>query len=208
MMLDAHALAQIARDTLKSYEERAEAFWEGTRDHDVRQNVETLLRHIDGAPPYTILDLGCGPGRDLKTFSALGHVAIGLEALPRFAAMAREWSGCEVWEQDFLQLDLPAARFDGIFANASLQHVPAQELPRVLGELREALKPRGVLFCSIPRGNNEEGWSRGRYSAYHDVEAWRAQLLAAGFEELTHYYRPEGLPREEQPWFAGAWRRI
>jgi SAM-dependent methyltransferase len=164
------------------------------------------LRHIEGAPPFTILDLGCGPGRDLKAFTGHGHVAIGLEGAARLAAMAREYSGCEVWEQDFLALDLPAARFDGIFANASLFHVPAQELPRVLGELRAALKPRGVLFSSNPRGHNEEGWNRGRYGAYHDLDAWRGYMGAAGFIELEHYYRPPGLPREQQPWLASVWR--
>ncbi|HET7096963.1 MAG TPA: class I SAM-dependent methyltransferase, partial [Casimicrobiaceae bacterium] len=118
-------LERIARLTLAHYEERADAFWAGTRDHDVSQNVAALLGSIRGDPPFTILDLGCGPGRDLKTFAAMGHVAIGVEGSPRFAAMARAYSGCEVWEQDFLRLDLPASRFDGVFANASLFHVPA-----------------------------------------------------------------------------------
>jgi hypothetical protein len=85
--------------------------------------------------------------------------------------------------------------------------VPAQELPRVLGELRTTLKPRGVLFSSNPRGDNEEGWNRGRYGAYHDLETWRRFVIAAGFAELEHYYRPDGLPREQQPWLASVWRR-
>ena len=172
------------------------------------QNIAALLRHLEGGPPFTILDLGCGPGRDLKAFRELGHVAIGLEGALRFAAMARAYSGCEVWEQDFLRLELPPARFDGVFANAALFHVPCQELPRVLGELRAALKPRGVLFSSNPRGGNEEGWNRGRYGAYHDLESWRRYLEAAGFAELEHYYRPPGLPREQQPWLASVWRSI
>jgi SAM-dependent methyltransferase len=121
--------------------------------------------------------------------------------------MARSHSGCEVLEQDFLALELPPARFDGVFANAALFHVPRQELPRVLAELRAALKPRGVLFSSNPHGNNEEGWNRGRYGAYHDLETWRRYLAAAGFEELNHYYRPPGLPRAQQPWLASAWRK-
>ena len=53
-------------------------------------------------------------------------------------------------------MKLPESRFDGIFANASLFHVPSQELPRVLAELSATLRSRGVLFCSNPRGNNEE----------------------------------------------------
>jgi SAM-dependent methyltransferase len=200
-------LARIANVTLAHYNERAEAFWRGTRDHDVSQNIAALLQAIEGRPPFTILDFGCGPGRDLQAFAALGHVPIGLEGAAEFAAMARAHTGCEVWQQDFLALDLPARHFDGVFANASLFHVPAQELPRVLEQLCATLKPRGVLFASNPRGDNQEGWNGERYGAYHDLETWRRYVSRAGFIELAHYYRPAGLPREQQPWLASVWRR-
>jgi SAM-dependent methyltransferase len=205
--LNSQDLATIARRTLEHYCERADDFRAGTRDHDVSQNVDALLSHLDGEPPFRILDLGCGPGRDLATFARLGHIATGLEGAAPFAAMARTDSGCEVWEQDFLGLDLPASHFDGVFANAALFHVPGQELPRVLRELNATLKPGGVLFSSNPHGNNEEGWNRGRYGAYHDLETWRRYLQAAGFVLLTHYYRPAGLPREQQPWLASVSRK-
>jgi SAM-dependent methyltransferase len=195
-------LDRISGETLLHYAQRAEAFRDGTRDHDVRQNIDALLRHIDVPPPFSILDFGCGPGRDLATFARLGHRAIGLEGAAPFAAMARADTGCEVWEQDFLKLDLPAERFDGVFANASLFHVPTQELPRVLRELRAALRKGGVLFSSNPRGDNSEGWNRGRYGAYHDRQTWQRFLSEAGFVPLTHYYRPAGLPRDQQPWLA------
>jgi len=206
MLLNAQDLKNTAGLTLDHYNRRAEDFREGTRGHDVSQNITNLLRYIEGQPPFTILDLGCGPGRDLKTFKNLGHVAVGLEGAARFAAMARD-QGCEVWEQNFLSLDLPANRFDGVFANASLFHVPSQEIPRILRELHATLKPRGVLFSSNPHGHDEEGWNNGRYGAYHTLEAWRGFMLGAGFMELTHYYRPAGLPREQQPWLASLWRR-
>jgi len=202
----------ISRRTLEHYDSRAEEFWRGTRDHDVAQNISALLQAIEAGfpgrnPPFAILDFGCGPGRDLKAFAGLGHIAVGLEGSARFAAMARTHSGCEVWEQDFLRLDLPQGRFDGVFANAALFHVPGAELPRVLRELHAALKPGGVLFSSNPHGANEEGWNRGRYGAYHDLESWRRYLQDAGFAELGHYYRPPGLPRAQQPWLASTWRR-
>ncbi len=197
----------ISAGTLAHYDGRAEDFREGTRDHDVTQNIGALLRHIEGEPPFTILDFGCGPGRDLAAFTALGHVAIGLDGAERFVEMARADTGCEVWCQDFLALDLPDGRFDGVFANASLFHVPRAEAPRVLRELRATLKPGGVLFSSNPRGANEEGWNRGRYGVYHDLETWRALATGAGFVELEHYFRPPGLPREQQPWLASVWRR-
>ena len=172
-------LEQITSTTLGHYNSVAESFREGTRDHDVSQNIDALLRHIQGEAPFDILDFGCGPGRDLQTFTRMGHTAVGLDGSEKFAQMAREDSGCEVWQQDFLKLDLPAERFDGIFANAVLFHIPRQELPRVLKELRGALKPGGVLFSSNPRGENQEGWNGPRYGAYHDLETWQ-QLLTDG----------------------------
>ena len=199
-------MSETSRRTLAHYDARAEAFRAGTRDHDVSQNVAALLRHIEGAPPFTILDFGCGPGRDLATFTRMGHHAIGLDGSAALAAMARRDTGCEVWAQDFLALDLPVSRIDGVFANASLFHVPTAELPRVLRELHATLKPRGVLFSSNPRGANEEGWQNGRYGAWHDLAAWRGFVTAAGFDELDHYYRPDGVPREQQPWLASVWR--
>lgn len=201
------ALEKISALTLDHYNQRAEDFWQGTRDHDVSQNIAALLECIEGVPPFLILDFGCGPGRDLKVFSQLGHIATGLEGAARFASMARAYSGCEVLQQDFLSLDLPAAHFDGVFANAALFHVPSQELPRVLKQLLATLKPRGVLFSSNPHGNDQEGWQGGRYGAYHAPDTWRSLVTAAGFSELAHYYRPAGLPREQQPWLASVWRK-
>jgi SAM-dependent methyltransferase len=200
-------LIKITATTLDQYNHGADQFRAGTRDHDVSQNIDALLRNIQGTPPYRILDLGCGPGRDLKTFTQLGHVAIGLDGSESFVAMARADSGCQVWHQNFLGLDLPTQYFDGVFANASLFHVPGAALARVLEQLHDTLKPGGVLFSSNPRGQNQEGWNAGRYGVYHDVDAWRAVVTAAGFLELEHYYRPQGLPRGQQPWLATVWRR-
>ncbi|HEY6512573.1 MAG TPA: class I SAM-dependent methyltransferase [Burkholderiaceae bacterium] len=207
MPLTPDELQAIAARTLAHYDRHAQDFWQGTRDHDVSQNIQALLQHIEATPPFELLDFGCGPGRDLKTFGALGHHTTGLEGSHELAAMARLHSGCEVLEQSFLDLDLPAGRFDGVFANAALFHVPGQELPRVLRELHAALKPCGVLFASNPRGHGEEGWSGERYGVYYDWETWRAIVSAAGFSELTHYYRPPGAPREMQPWLASVWRK-
>jgi SAM-dependent methyltransferase len=197
----------ITRGTLSYYEQDAQGFRDATWDHDVSQNRAALLRHIGGQGPHLILDFGCGPGRDLAAFAALGHKAIGLEGAAPFVAMARQ-AGHEVWQQDFLNPDLPAGHFDGVFANASLFHVPVALLPRVLRRLHDTLRPGGVLFSSNPHGDNHEGWSRGRYGAWHDLDTWRRYVTSAGFAELEHYYRPAGLPREQQPWLASVWRRL
>jgi SAM-dependent methyltransferase len=202
-----NSIEQITQRTLEHYERSAQQFFDGTRDHDVSQNVAALLGAIRSVAPYRILDLGCGPGRDLKTFSGLGHSAVGIDGAAQFVQMARAYSGCEVWQQDFVHLALPDAEFDGIFANASLFHVPSAALPDVLNRLSAALKPGGVLFSSNPRGSNQEGWNGPRYGSYYDYETWERYLTAAGFTPLGHYYRPPGLPREQQPWLASLWRK-
>src|ERR1044071_6171821 len=179
--LSADELREIRSATLGHYRRDARSFWAGTRDHDVSQNIEALIRHLLGPPPHTILDFGCGPGRDLAVFRDLGYVAVGLEGADEFVRMAREHSGCEVLHQDFLALDLGNEQFDGVFANASLFHVPSQELPRVLSELWTALKPAGTLFSSNPHGPNREGWSGDSYGCYLDLGQWRGLPAGVGF---------------------------
>ena len=180
---------EVVAITIAEYDRMAAVYRRGTADHDVSQNIAALLKAIEREAPYVILDLGCGPGRDLRQFTA-----VGLDGSAELSAMARANTDCEVLHQDFLALDLPSARFDGIFANASLFHVPSRQLARVLGDLAATLKPGGVLFCSNPRGHNEEGWAGGRYGCFHDLETWRAYVSAAGFRKLHHYYRPPGRP--------------
>jgi len=147
---DAEQLRRISEMTIAHYDRLAEAYWDGTRDHDINQNYAALLDAIESDPPYSILDLGCGPGRDLRYFRSLGHDVVGLDGSTEFVAMARSYSECEVLQQDFLAMALPESHFDGIFANASLFHVPSQELPRVLAELSETLRSR-VSFSAQTR---------------------------------------------------------
>lgn len=200
-------LKKISSQTLRHYEVHALRFWEGTRDHDVTQNYRALLEAFPSQETLDILDFGCGPGRDLAYFKNMGHRAVGLDACSQFCEMARDYSGCEVLEQNFLQLNLSSESFDGIFANASLFHVPSQELLQVLEKLNAALRPKGILFTSNPRGS-EEGWEGNRYGTFMELEEFQKYLESAGFKVEKHYYRPAGKPIHEQPWLAVVSRKI
>ena len=195
------ALDAIETLTLGHYNQNAEAFWNGTKDHDVAQNYAAFLAPFPKDKTLDILDLGCGPGRDVSYFQSLGHRPVGLDGSEVFCMMARNYTGCRILHQKFLSLDLPERAFDGIFANASLFHVPSKELPRVLGELHSTLRPGGILFLSNPRGDGE-GWSGQRYGHYMQFDTSRLFLEQAGFAVIDHYYRPAGKPRHEQPWLA------
>jgi len=187
--------------TISHYDKHAEDFWLGTKDHDVSQNIQAFLSALPKNKALDILDLGCGPGRDLLHFKSLGHQATGLDGSATFCKMAAEYSGCPTINQNFTQIQLADHQFDGVFANACLFHVPSNELPNVLKKLHACLREGGVLFSSNPRGN-AEGWQGDRYGHYIELEASQHFLEQAGFELLDHYYRPAGKPREQQPWLA------
>jgi SAM-dependent methyltransferase len=188
--------------TIAEYELTAEQYRFGTLDHDVSQNRDALIKAIP-KNPGKILDLGCGPGRDLLAFKKAGHTVIGLDATTAFVEMAKEYSGCEVWNQSFFNLNIPPQTFDGIFANASLIHVPRSLMIKVLQDLHTSLVDKGAILMSMCRGNGE-GYSV-RSTGYRYVAGWEYETLApclksAGFQIIEHYYRPSGLPCESQNW--------
>lgn len=121
--------------------------------------------------------------------------------------MARAFSGAEVWVQDFIALDLPEALFDGIFANASLFHVPAQSIETTLAALWRALRPGGVLFSSNPRGHDEQGFADGRFGVFYREDTWLQLVKNCGFQPVRQYFRPSGAAPDKQPWFATVWRK-
>ena len=194
-------LVEIEKLNIAHYDENAESFRIGTKDHDVSQNIAALIDALPKEKTLDILDFGCGPGRDMCVFKSMGHRPTGLDGSKEFCKMAVKQSGCPTLNQQFLKLELEENRYDGIFANASLFTVPSQELPRVLKELHSALRKDGILFSSNPRGN-AEGWQGQRYGHYMEFEASEAFLQQSGFKIINHFYRPEGMPREHQPWLA------
>src|SRR5262249_21524477 len=145
-------------------------------------------------PPYSILDLDCGPGRDLHHFRLLGHNAVGLDGSTEFVAMARSYSGCQVLHHDFLTMILPESRFDGVFANASLFHVPSRELPRVLLFFATHLPRRTTR---VPRRGKIMERAGPCFPGYLFVlldlagEAWKAATYTRGVLRL--------LPVSERP---------
>ncbi|MEC8380335.1 MAG: class I SAM-dependent methyltransferase [Myxococcota bacterium] len=199
-------MSQLTQNTIRHYHECAEDFWEGTKDHDVSQNIAALLRKLPKDSTH-ILDFGCGPGRDLMTLTKLGYTAIGLDGASEICELARRHSNCEVWQQDFIDLDLPSNFFHGVFANATLFHIPKTSLSTVLEKLHCCLKDNGVVFCSNPRGPDIEQINELRYGNYMDVTGWSAFFNDAGFDYCEHYFRPPGLPRDEQPWLAMVWTK-
>lgn len=198
---------EISRLTLSAYDQLADAYREETYTRERSADYELFFRHLAGVGPLDLLDVGCGPGRDLKHFRCLGHRAVGLDGSTRFVAMAQAYSGCPVLHQDLVALDLPTSCFDGVFASASLFHVPLTVLPGVLVALQKSLRPGGILFALNPRGQDEQGWVGDQHCGYLRLATWRRCMRAAGLSLIEYEYRPTGVPRRRQQWLASVWGR-
>jgi SAM-dependent methyltransferase len=197
-------MEQHEQITIDEYQSTAASFREGTWDHDVSQNRQALIAAMP-RNPGRILDFGCGPGRDIVAFQAEGHEVVGLDATPAFVEMAKQAGSGEVWQQNFLNLDLPEQFFDGIFANASLIHVPQGAMLRVLKDLHRSLVPGGAIVMSLARGDGEGYANRltgQRYTSFWEYDTMAPIVEQAGLTIAHHYYRPPGLPQEMQSWVA------
>mmetsp|Transcript_1497 Transcript_1497/g.3121 ORF Transcript_1497/g.3121 Transcript_1497/m.3121 type:complete len:301 (+) Transcript_1497:198-1100(+) len=214
----------MVQATVGHYDTNAHDFWTGTKDHDVTQNRTAFLEAM-GEPlaGKRVLDFGSGPGRDVIYFRSLGLHVTALDGSAEFCRMIREHveaaesaSGCnahaagplQILHQDFHSLELGAGCYDGVFANASLFHVIRSALPKVLTQLHTALVDDGVLFASNPRSEDDQEGFSGRYGFYMCYDTWASLMVEAGFQEINHYYRPPGVPRQQQPWLASTWRKV
>jgi SAM-dependent methyltransferase len=145
--------------TLAYYDAAAESFFATTVDVDMSSLYEPFLRELAGGA--AILDAGCGSGRDARIFNERGYAVTATEPSPALATLAEAYCGLLVEPRRFQDIDW-RERFDGIWACASLLHVPLAELPEVLQRLAHALRPRGVLYVSFKygRGEREQGGRR------------------------------------------------
>ena len=140
------------------YDAKSQEFIDSTLSLDMSALYAQFEPHLN--KDALILDLGCGPGRDLKFFNQK-YKAIGLEPSKALAAFARNYSGAEVIESDIQSFETDM-KFDGIWACASLLHLKRSELSPVFKKLSQMLKPNGNIYTSFKYGDFE-GERNGRY---------------------------------------------
>ena len=138
--------------SIEFYEQNAEDFFRRSVDSDMtaaRQAFAALLQRGD-----RVLDAGCGSGRDALALSRMGFEVTAMEASPKLAALARLHTGLPVEVLTFDQVAWREA-FEGVWACASLLHVPRNDLPAAVTRLRDALVPGGILWMSFKYGKAE-----------------------------------------------------
>ena len=141
------------------YDENAQEFFDGTVDADMSSHHDKFLKLL--RENGCILDAGCGSGRDAKLFKSLGYDVTAIDGSIEMCRLASEFSGIDVKHMQFQDISF-TDEFDGIWASASLLHVPSDELDSVLRNLKNALKKDGILYASFKYGDFE-GERNGRY---------------------------------------------
>ncbi|MFQ5796282.1 MAG: class I SAM-dependent methyltransferase [Candidatus Bipolaricaulia bacterium] len=185
----------IDRDTIEYYDQFAADFANRTMDINLpqRDRFVSLL-----SSEAVLLDLGCGPGRDLKYFSLLGHSVYGLDPSWQFAIMARTYSSCPVVMGHALQMPFIDRTFAGIWACASLLHVSKHALPSALREVHRLLRPGGLLFLSMKEGNGEVR-RKSRLFALYQLDELTVTLQDVDFHILEVRLDPP-LEGQDENW--------
>ena len=141
------------------YDLNAKEFFDGTVDVDMSAHYKEFLSHLP--KNASILDAGCGSGRDSLYFKNLGYDVTSIDGSLEMCKLASEYIGEEVLHMQFQEMEFENC-FDGIWALASLLHVPSNELEDVLNRLKTSLKDNGIIYASFKYGDFE-GERNGRF---------------------------------------------
>ncbi len=186
------------KETLDYYNQSPETFFAGTRTADMSDTRARFSAHLPLGG--IILDFGCGSGRDTKAFLQAGYRVEASDGSAELCELASAYTGIRVRQMLFNELDA-SERYDGIWACASILHLPRMELADVLGRIEKALKHGGVLYTSFKYGTFE-GIRAGRYFTDFTEETleefWGPATSMRIFDKwITRDVRPG---REEERW--------
>ncbi|HHX34611.1 MAG TPA: class I SAM-dependent methyltransferase [Gammaproteobacteria bacterium] len=183
--------------TVQYYEDNAEQFAQDTLNVDMSELYERFLALL--LPSSRILDAGCGAGRDAAIFLQQGYQVEAFDASPKLVKIAKEVSGIQVQLSTFLNFtsDQP---FAGIWACASLLHVPAVNMSATLKHLGELLQPKGVMYVSFKYGE-DEAHRNGRHFTNCSEERLAEFLQDTGLSIYETWVSADQRPdREDEQW--------
>ena len=185
-------------ETEEYYERHAEAFAARTRGLDMQPLQQRFLHYIPAGG--RILDAGCGSGRDARCFQEAGFRVCAIDASGAMCRQARLQSGTFACRRTFDEVCGPDL-YDGIWASASLLHVPRQALPAVLRRFHWALKEGGILYLSLKKGSGEQR-RQGRLFADYTLKEAADMLSEGGLFSVLEAFETQDVRAAEQqrPW--------
>lgn len=179
------------------YDKNAQEFFDDTVSTDMSTHYSEFLKLL--SENACILDAGCGSGRDAKHFKEMGYEVVAIDASEEMCRLASELIDGDVINIKFQEIDFED-KFDGIWASASLLHVPSDEISDVLKRLKKSLKENGVLYASFKYGDFE-GERNGRYFNDLDETTSRRLFESEDFEVIKTWITHDSRKgRESERW--------
>ncbi len=187
----------MSNSNIEYYNMYADDFFEGSVDADMSEWRNRFIKYLpDGG---RVLDAGCGSGRDSKAFIMQGYSVVAMDASREMCKRASELLGQEVWQMRFDEMSFDD-EFDGVWACASLLHVPISEMADVLKKIKHGLRPEGIFYASFKYGEGETVKDVRSFTNY-TLESVCELLKGAGFRvlecDISYDVRPG---REEEKW--------
>ena len=184
--------------TLKYYNENAQSFASGTVSVKFTEVQDKFLEKLN--PDAYILDFGCGAGRDTKYFLSRGYQIDAIDGSEQLCRIASKYTGIKVRQMLFQELD-EKEKYDGIWACASILHLPKKQLREVLENMYAALKSEGWIYTSFKHGKFE-GERNGRYFTDFTTDTFKEFIHDMhGFKIEEHWITGDVRPgRGEEKW--------
>lgn len=189
--------------TIQYYDKNAVEYAKRTRNADVNDLYTDFEACLE--PGARILDLGCGSGRDSKYFLERGYNVVPTDGSRKMCRVAEQYLGIPVKQMLFSELSC-REEFDGIWACASLLHVPERDFPDIMEKVSAALKPEGVLYASFKYGDSEEEIGGRHFTFYSENDLdWMFPDLGL----IEYWISEDVIPgRDNEKWLNILWRKM
>ena len=179
----------IIPDSTSYYDHNVQRYFDITNQYDLLYLYDLFLSHLPQRA--SILDAGCGPGRDINYFLKKGYKVTAFDGSEKMAQFAHEWTGIPVQHKTFIEFTHPEL-FDGVWSSASLLHIPKVELPSIMDKMKAFLKPNGVWYISFRSGKGECHEDE-RYFNDQTEDSLKKILEKLGGLEILYLHTPENL---------------
>lgn len=187
----------MSDNNVEYYNKNADSFFEGSINANMSADRDKFLSYLPAGAK--LLDAGCGSGRDSKAFLDAGYDVISFDASKEMRKRATQYIGREVLDLRFEDISFDK-EFDGIWASASLLHVPMDELPQVMLKMRKALKEGGVMYASFKYGDGPKPRGERMFSDFNE-KSIVPLFENAGFEIVWNVVGADNRPgRESEKW--------
>ncbi len=187
----------VTVNNISYYNKNADSFFENSVNADMSAVRERFLSYVPAGG--RILDAGCGSGRDSRAFLDAGYDVVSFDASEEMCRRATDYIGRDVINMRFEDISF-AREFDGIWACASLLHVPMEDLPGVMAKLKDALKAGGALYASFKYGEGTTMRGERQFSDFTE-KSILPLMEAAGFEVVSNLVGSDSRPgREDEKW--------